>query len=200
MSGRVIVLGSGSWGIALANVLADGPFAVSIWPPTKEELALLLTNRENPNVLPGIKLAPQISISENPSPTGEPLHILIVVPSHAVRGVMEQFRLPEQPTPGSTVICAAKGIENGTLLRMSEVLHEILPLAWRSRIVALSGPSHAEEVSRGVPTAIVVGSSNISAAGSAQALLARKRFRVYVSDDIIGVELGGEWLRLPGWE
>lgn len=186
-----MILGSGSWGLALANLLSAGPLPVSIWPPTDREFDLLTSSRENPDVLPGVKLNRRVSILRDPVAEGDPLHLLIVVPSHAVRPVMQRVHLPEQPGDESTVICAAKGIEIDTLLRMSEVLNEVLPPAWRSRIAALSGPSHAEEVSRGIPTAIVVASPNLSVASHAQALLARERFRVYVSEDIVGVELGG---------
>jgi glycerol-3-phosphate dehydrogenase (NAD(P)+) len=191
MGGNVAVLGSGSWGLALSNLLATEVLPVTIWPPTSEERRLLSTSRENPRALPGVRLAENIAIADDLTLGGDPLHVILAVPSHAVRAVVGRLSLPTEPPSNSTVICAAKGIETDTLQRMSEVLAEVLPPAWLSRVVVLSGPSHAEEVARGIPTAIVVASSNVEAAKAAQALLARERFRVYVSEDVIGVELGG---------
>jgi len=191
MTGHVIVLGSGSWGITLANLLATGQYPVSIWPPREEELTLLTSKREHPSVLPGIHLDNRITVTPTPVLQGNPLHIIVAVPSHAVRPVLKTLELIEFPHPESTVICAAKGIETDTLCRMSEVMNQELHASWSSRTVILSGPSHAEEVSRGIPTAIVVASESVSTAATAQSLLARERFRVYVSDDVAGVELGG---------
>jgi glycerol-3-phosphate dehydrogenase (NAD(P)+) len=191
MPGKVTVLGSGSWGLALSNLLVTDPSSVSIWPPTSEEKRLLTTSRENPAALPGVRLASDVAICDDLTVRGAPLHVILAVPSHAVRAVASRVSLPPEPPSDSTIICAAKGIETDTLKRMSEVLKDVLPAAWSSRIVILSGPSHAEEVARGIPTAIVVASSNVEAAKAAQALLAHERFRVYVSDDVVGVELGG---------
>jgi len=191
MTGHVVVLGSGSWGITLANLLATGPNPVSIWPPNEEELALLTSKREHPLVLPGIQLHERITVTPDPVLQGKPLHIILAVPSHAIRPVLKSLDFIDIPHPESTIICAAKGIETDTLCRMSEVMNNELPPSWTSRAVILSGPSHAEEVSRGVPTAIVVASASVSTAARAQSLLARERFRVYVSDDVPGVELGG---------
>ncbi|MBN1426329.1 NAD(P)-dependent glycerol-3-phosphate dehydrogenase [Candidatus Fermentibacteria bacterium] len=190
MPDRVTVIGSGSWGMALANLLVQGPCEVAVWPPRPEEYELLSRTRSNPALLPGITLDPRISLIPKPALARED-HVLVVVPSHAVRTVMTQVRVPAEPGPNSTVICATKGLEEGSLLRMSEVLGEVLPGPWRGRIVTLSGPSHAEEVARGIPTAVVAASPDEAAAAHAQSILARERFRVYVSNDRVGVELGG---------
>lgn len=191
MAGSVVILGSGSWGMALANLLAQGPVTVKLWPPLREEYEQLVRTRQNPAFLPGVTLDPRIDIVPEPLLEGDDLHVLVVVPSHALRSVVSRVRFPPAPCEHSTVICATKGLEEGRLLRMSQVLQEVVPEAWRGRVVALSGPSHAEEVARGIPTAVVAASPDEHVAACAQSLVARERFRVYVSDDLIGVEIGG---------
>jgi len=191
MGDRIFILGSGSWGMALANLLAQGPVDVTLWPPLPDEYEQLVRTRANPALLPGITLDPRISIVAEPDIAGENVHVLAVVPSHALRSVMSSVRFRSDPGPHSTVICATKGLEEERLLRMSQVLDQVLPEAWRARIVALSGPSHAEEVARSMPTAVVVASPDEAVAAHAQSVLARERFRVYVTDDLVGVEVGG---------
>ncbi len=191
MSGKVVIIGSGSWGLALANLLASGPLPVSLWPPRQEEYDFLSRTRANPALLPGITLDARVSVVPEPDIEGEGVHVLVVVPSHAVRSVVSRVEFRCLPGPDSTLISATKGLEEDTLLRMSEVLRQVVPAPWRERIVALSGPSHAEEVARNIPTAVVVASPHEEVAVRARALLARDRFRVYVSDDLIGVEIGG---------
>ncbi|MCU0612409.1 MAG: NAD(P)-dependent glycerol-3-phosphate dehydrogenase [Candidatus Eisenbacteria bacterium] len=191
MAGRIVILGSGSWGMALANLLAPASLEVLLWPPLPHEYEALVRTRAHPVLLPGVSLDPRITILPEPVLDGDNLHVLVVVPSHAVREVVSRMRFLSDPGPTSTVICATKGLEEGSLLRMSQVLDQVLPDPWRGRVVTLSGPSLADEVARGVPTAAVVASPDEQVAAHAQHILARERFRVYVTDDLVGVEIAG---------
>jgi len=184
------VVGGGSWGTALANLLGTKGYAVDFWVFEEEVRAQILTLRENRIFLPGIPL------SERLIPTGDLRQavmgkdlILMVVPSHLMRAVSQRMS-PHVPD-SALIVSASKGIENQTHLTMSGVLSQTLAHIPDTRIAVLSGPSFAKEVARQSPTAVTVASSNPATATQVQHVFATPAFRVYTHDDVIGVELGG---------
>lgn len=188
---RITVLGAGGWGITLANYCAQLGHAVRLWEFDPAEAERLDRERVRPAVLPGTTIAPAITISADleRSLAGAEL-LLQVVPTPFVRGVLQQ--MARLPLPDSLVLVnCAKGIENETQLRISEIVRQELPALADEQYAVLSGPSHAEEVSRGIPTAVVVASSSEKVATGLQTTLNSLSFRCYRSHDVIGVELGG---------
>lgn len=190
MSARVGVLGAGSWGTALAVLLQTNGHDVSLWEFDQEAALRLTESRENADFLPGVSIPEEIDItSELAKAVAEKEVILMVVPSHVMRSVAEQ--LASLPLENAIVVSCSKGIENETLLRMSEVLNAAIPSLSAGSIVALSGPSHAEEVGKGIPTVVVAASENQDSALRVQEILMSPVFRVYTNEDLVGVELGG---------
>lgn len=190
---KITVIGAGSWGTALAMVLSDNQFDVSIHTH-KEEVANEINQfHTNEKYLPGITLNKQIIASTQlkTSLSGTEL-ILIVVPSHAMRSVAKEVSpYLENHENEVTIVHASKGIENHSLLTMSQVLEEELPSQYKNQIVTISGPSHAEEVSRKILTTLVAASKDIEEAKKVQNIFNNHYFRVYTNPDIHGVELGG---------
>ncbi|HEY9231413.1 MAG TPA: NAD(P)H-dependent glycerol-3-phosphate dehydrogenase [Blastocatellia bacterium] len=187
---RVAVIGAGSWGTALALVAARHRHAVRLWAREPEVALQINPTRRNPYYLSDVELPENLRAT---SSLAEALDgasfVLIVVPSHAARQVVEQMRpfLNSQ----QTLVSATKGIENVTLMRMDEVIADALKAHFAPRFVALSGPSFAREVAQGDPTAIVAASREPQLSEAVQRLLSASVFRVYTNDDVIGVELGG---------
>jgi glycerol-3-phosphate dehydrogenase (NAD(P)+) len=187
---RIAVIGAGSWGTALAQVAAHNHHAVRLWAREPEIAEGINAARRNPYYLADFELPENLrattSLAEAIDGVG---FVLIVLPSHAVREVVEQMRpfLSAQ----QTLISATKGVENGTLMCMDEVIADVLKGQFAPRFVALSGPSFAREVARGDPTAIVAASREPQLSEAVQRLLSASVFRVYTNDDVIGVELGG---------
>jgi len=184
------VIGAGSWGTALANLLAEKGYAVALWVFEPDLCEILKRERENPVYLP------KFILSENIKPTTSFAEVCLdkdilvsVTPSHVVRGVISQT-LPYL-SDRSIIISASKGIESDSLMTMSHVLKEVLPGNLHKNIVYLSGPSFAKEVIQKTPTAVAVASENMEAAGIVQETFATSYFRVYTNSDVIGVELGG---------
>ncbi len=188
---KVAVLGAGSWGIALALVLDHNGHDVTLWEFRPDAAERLRQTRDAKEFLPGIKIPVSIQIKNDLEQACSDKNILIVaVPSHVVRSVGERLnRLTFEDPP--ILVNVAKGVENDTLMRMSEVLEQTINWSNKNNIVTLSGPSHAEEVSRQIPTAIVSASTNLYAAEIIQQVFMNEYFRVYTNQDIIGVELGG---------
>jgi len=187
---KIGVVGAGSWGTALANLLADKGYVVSLWVFEPEVEQQILNERENKVFLPGVKL------SERLMPSGDLVHVvsgkdllLVVVPSHVMRETSGKFSryIPEN----TLVVSASKGIENITHLTMSQVLRETIPHVPENRFAVLSGPSFAKEVAEKVPTLISVASKDPEAASFIQRVFATAYFRVYTNNDMVGVELGG---------
>ncbi|MBI3119869.1 MAG: NAD(P)H-dependent glycerol-3-phosphate dehydrogenase, partial [Candidatus Hydrogenedentes bacterium] len=180
---RVQVIGSGSFGIALARLLARNGHGVALW--CKDNAAVLREKREDPAYLPGVVLPGVVEILDEGDELAADAELAVLaVPSHAMRSVLGAVRLPD----GAIRVSVAKGIENNTLMRMSEVIAETAP---GGAVVALSGPSHAEEVARDLPASVVVASADAGACARVQEMFLCKTFRVYTSPDVIGVELGG---------
>ncbi len=182
---KVTVLGSGAWGIALAMTALDSGNSVTLWSPFDEEVELLTSKRENERLLKGVIIPDDIKITTDMSCVESSQITIIAAPSTAVASVAE--RLSQYKNFG-IVVNVAKGFEKGTLRRLSQVISEKLP---DSDIVVLSGPSHAEEVARQMPTSLVAASENAACAEVVQDVMSNHYFRVYTSTDIIGVELGG---------
>ena len=188
---RVGVLGAGSWGIALAMVLNENGHEVTLWEFREDAAEKLKQTRDAKEFLPGIFIQENMGVSSSLEETCKDKDAVIVaVPSHVVRSVAEKMnKLKYDEIP--IVIDVAKGIENDTLMRMSHILEDTIRWLTKDKIVVLSGPSHAEEVSRQIPTAIVSASDNLENATYVQQLFMNNYFRVYTSHDSIGVELGG---------
>ncbi|MBN1352920.1 NAD(P)H-dependent glycerol-3-phosphate dehydrogenase [candidate division KSB1 bacterium] len=188
---QISVLGAGSWGTALALVLYANGCEVTLWEFQKEAAEKLDHIRENLQFLPGIAIPRGIFItSDLEQAISNKSMLILAVPSHVVREVARQIhalRMKNKPI----IVNVAKGIENESLLRMSQVIRESLPDIPEESLAVLSGPSHAEEVSRQIPTAIVAASVSVDTAKFVQSTFMNNYFRVYRSRDVIGVELGG---------
>ena len=185
---KISVLGAGSWGIALSVHLHRAGHSVCLWHHDSQKAELLRQQRENKLLLPGISLPPEIPIT---SGLGEALKgregVILAVPSHAVRTTLQKAL--EVWPPGAWAACAAKGLEEESHLRLSEILKQYLKS--ESLIAVISGPSHAEEVSRKMPTTVVAASTDAALAAAVQGVFHSDYFRVYTSSDVPGVELGG---------
>jgi glycerol-3-phosphate dehydrogenase (NAD(P)+) len=188
---KIAVLGAGSWGIAISVLLHRNNNKISLWEFLKDDCQRLNSLREHPDKLPGIKIPAEIEITNDlQNAVTDSEAIVFVVPSPYVRQTARSLSsfIPDHV---EFIVNLAKGIEYNTLCRMSEVLLEELPDRFHNRIVTLSGPSHAEEVSRNIPTTVVAGSLNLTVAEMVQQVFNNQTFRVYTSTDLIGVELGG---------
>jgi glycerol-3-phosphate dehydrogenase (NAD(P)+) len=182
---RVAVVGAGSWGTALAVLLARGGHEVGLWDIDGEHLAQVEGARENRKFLPGIALPDGIKVRQELEKALEGAEATVfAVPSHALRSAAR--RVAERG-PASLGVCATKGLELGTLERPTRILADTLS---QPDPVLLVGPSHAEEVSRGVPTSVVAASADESRARAVQQLFANPRFRVYTNTDVAGCEYG----------
>lgn len=186
---KVAVLGAGSWGTALAVLLSPKGKEIEIWA-RREELAGAINSGENIRYLPGVNLPGNVraKVKMEEVLAGAEA-VIFAVPSHAFREVLRAaLGLLSREV---LLVNVAKGLEEGTFFRMSEVFLEEAGSGWSGGYVALSGPSHAEEVGRGMPTAVVCAGIPAEAAGKAQELFRTENFRVYTSFDVKGVELGG---------
>lgn len=179
---RIQIIGAGSFGIALARLLALNGHAVSLWGRNAERQSALRATRRSPDYLPDVVLPERVEVVD--ALPGEAELTLIATPSHALREVIAPMDLRS----AGVLVSLTKGIEQGSLLRMSEVIASIAP---GNPVVALSGPSHAEEVGKDKPASLVAASLDRDAAKLTQAAFRGPTMRVYTSDDVIGVELGG---------
>lgn len=190
MSEKMAILGAGSWGIAIANLLLKNGHDIRMWEFNRVDYENLLSNRMHDKRLPGIAIPEDVLITNDleQAVTGVD-YIIFAIPAQKVRQVCTSLdTIIESP---KYYINLAKGIEIDTLFRMSEVIQSTIRRAGWDCIATLSGPSHAEEVSRNVPTSVVVASKSPEFAGQVQSLFSNRFFRVYRSSDLIGVELGG---------
>ena len=182
---NVTVLGSGGWGTALALLLLENGHKVTLWSYKEEESAALREKRENP-VLPGVPLPEKLSLTADIACVRDSAAVVLATPSFAVRATARQAK--PFLAPGAVMISVSKGVEKDTSLTLTEVIAQ--EVGEDHPIVALSGPSHAEEVGRGVPTVVVSASKDEKSAKLVQDLFMNERFRVYTTDDVVGVELG----------
>jgi glycerol-3-phosphate dehydrogenase (NAD(P)+) len=187
---EIAVLGAGSWGIAISTILHHNKHKVTLWEFDPREKEMLCQSREHKQKLPGVIIPEQVEITNDLEHAVSKAEILtLALPSHTVREVVKKIGTVELKDP--IVLNLAKGIENHTLLRMSEVLRQELPASLHEKITTLSGPSHAEEVARGIPTTVVVAGFNQKVIDKVQRVFMTPYFRVYTNSDIRGVELGG---------
>ena len=187
---RIAVLGAGSWGTALAIVLASNSHTVTLWSYRDQYARDILERRENPSFLPGISIPNSISATSVLShAVADAEMIVTAIPSQFIRGVAKQ--LSGMLFENVLIVNVAKGIENGTLMTMSEMLHDVLPSLPPENVATLSGPSHAEEVSRKIATTVVAASVDPETSRTVQSVFMTPAFRVYKSTDLRGVELGG---------
>ncbi|MGQ9706182.1 MAG: NAD(P)H-dependent glycerol-3-phosphate dehydrogenase [bacterium] len=185
---NITVLGGGSWGVTLTRLLDEKGHKVNLWELYPEVVEELINRREHSKVLPGIKVPEHIHITGDEKEAVKGVtHIVLCVPSHGVRETLN--KIEQYVGNGTVIINGAKGIEIETLMRMSEVIRNIF--GDRVRVGTLSGPSHAEEVSKRMPTTVVSASEDMDTAVEIQKIFMLDYFRVYTNTDIIGVELGG---------
>jgi glycerol-3-phosphate dehydrogenase (NAD(P)+) len=184
---KIAVIGAGGWGTALAIVLAERKLPVALWGYDPAHVEELKSSRTNQAYLPGVPLPDNILPTSSMSDALDADAILFVPPSKAMRSVAEKFAAL-QPPKNVVLLSCTKGIERGTGLRMSEILAEFFP---QNPLAVLSGPSHAEEVARKSPTALVLGCSDHGIAEELQRVFSTKSFRAYTSTDVAGIELGG---------
>jgi glycerol-3-phosphate dehydrogenase (NAD(P)+) len=187
---RVAVIGAGGWGTALANLLAEKGLDVDLWVREEEVLRQIRDNRTNEVFLPGFRLShrlrPVHSFKEALS--GKQV-ALLAIPSHVFREVLAAIR--PFLHPDISMVIATKGIENRTLMIMSQVAGELLDERYMAHLACLTGPSFAREVAQGYPTAVTVACRDMGHAGRLQRLFSTDFFRVYTAEDVIGAQLGG---------
>ncbi|HIR28673.1 MAG TPA: NAD(P)H-dependent glycerol-3-phosphate dehydrogenase [Candidatus Choladousia intestinigallinarum] len=181
------IIGAGSWGTALAILLNENGYQVTLWCHSEKSAQKLRETRSLPEKLPGIQVPDKIRVTASMEEAVSGKEILVVVvPSACVRETAQEMKPYIQE--GVIVVSASKGIEEDTLFTMSQVLEEVLP---GIQSAVLSGPSHAEEVARSLPTACVVGAHSEDTAKELQSVFMSPCFRIYISPDMLGIELGG---------
>lgn len=187
---RCSVLGAGSWGTALAGLLAGKGYTVTAWDKDTGVLEDLEKRHRNERYLPGLALPPTLHASGDMSRAlaGADL-VVIAVPSPAVRPVAIEAK--RHVHAGTPIVCVAKGIEVESLMTMSEVLEDVLPVPMHPYVAVLSGPSFAKEVAKGLPTAVTVAARWERVAKNVQEAFHTKTFRPYTSGDVVGAEIGG---------
>ena len=184
---KICVLGAGSWGSALALSLAKKGYNVMMWTLSQGQADKINTIKENIDYLPGVLFPNNIKLTTNiEEAVSDSRLIILAVPSQAIRSVCKQIK--EFVKPNQILVDVAKGLEKGTGFRLSQVCEEELP---DNPYVALSGPSHAEEVAKDIPTTLVVASENLEIAQEVQDIFMSPKLRVYTNPALTGVELGG---------
>lgn len=187
---RISVLGAGSWGTTLAILLFNNGHEVTLWEFDRIYAKSLRKSRENKKFLPGVKIPAEILIETSLRDACENQNMIVIsTPSQYIRNLLVQLK--NLNFSDTTFVSVAKGIEKVTLLTVSEIIKDILPKIPSKNIGALSGPSHAEEVIKKIPTAVVAAANNEATAKLIQAAFNNAYFRVYSSTDLKGVELGG---------
>ena len=183
----VAVIGAGSWGIALAKVLYTNGNRVTVWSIVEEEIAMLKERHEHVEKLPGVRLSEEIQFTSDlkEAVTGRE-YLILAVPSVFTRSTAKS--MAPFVEKGQVIVCVAKGIEEQTLMTLSDIVEEEIPAAYTA---VMCGPSHAEEVGIGLPTTVVAGAKKQSVAEGVQDIFMNEVFRVYTSPDVLGMELGG---------
>lgn len=181
------IMGAGSWGIALALLLHKNGHEVTVWSISTEEVEMLTTKREHESKLPGVKLPDNMKFtSDLELAVKDKDFIVLAVPSPFTRSTARSMK--PYVAEGQIIVDVAKGIEEDTLMTLSQQIEEEIPQA---DVAVLSGPSHAEEVGRGLPTIVVIGAKTETTAKYLQQMFMNEVFRVYTSPDVLGMELGG---------
>ena len=183
---KVSIIGGGSWGIALAVLLRKNGHEITVWSALEKEIAMLREFREH-KMLPGVKLPEEIVLTTNDREAVEGKELLVMAVASAYTRETAH-RLSSLAAPKQKILNVAKGIEEHTLMTLSESIEQEIPQA---DVAVMSGPSHAEEVGKGLPTTIVVGARTKATAEYIRSLFMNEVFRVYITPDILGMELGG---------
>lgn len=187
---RIAVIGAGSWGTALALVAARHQHDVRLWAREPQVAEKIQTLHQNPFYLSDVTLPENICATTSLAEALEGTHfVIIVVPSHAMREVVTQMR--DYLSEDTVIVSATKGVENDSLMRMSEVITDVMRERFAPRLAVLSGPSFAREVAKGDPTAVALASQDAQCLVEAQRQLSLNVFRIYTNDDVVGVEIGG---------
>jgi len=187
---RSTILGAGSWGTALASVLAGKGYPVMLWGRDAVVIEAIATRHENPRYHPGITLPPSLGATTDMARAFEGAELVVLaVPSHAIRQVAIEAK--HHLHAGVPVVSAAKGIEVETLMTMSEVLEDVLPVPMHPYLCFLGGPSFAKEVAKGLPTAVTIAGRWERVAKQVQDAFHTRAFRPYTSSDVMGCEIGG---------
>lgn len=182
----ISIIGAGSWGTALALLLHKNGHHVTVWSIIESEIEMLKAEHEHKDKLPGVKLPDSIEFTTDLQSAVTDRDVLVLaVPSSYTRSTSRS--MSPYVHEGQLIVNVSKGVEEKTLMTMSQIIEEELPLA---EVAVLSGPSHAEEVGRGLPTTIVVGAKKKATAEYLQNIFMNEAFRVYISPDILGIELG----------
>jgi len=187
---RAAVLGAGSWGTALASLLAGKGYAVTAWDKDGGVLEDIAKRHRNERYLPGVELPAGLHATSDIQKALEGAELVVMaVPSHAVRQVTIEAK--RHVHAGTPIVCVAKGIELETLMTMSEVMEDVLPVQLHPYLAVLSGPSFAKEVAKGLPTAVTVAARWERIARQVQDAFHTRTFRPYTSGDVVGCEIGG---------
>lgn len=184
---KMAVLGGGSWGSAIARLLSNKGYDVSFYIRDKNIVEDLNTNFENKKYLPGIKFNKIFATDNIEEAVIDSELIILAVPTNAIRSVLVDLKSRDIINKKQIFVNLAKGIENGTLELVSEIVQDVFP---ENEFAVLSGPSHAEEVGKDIPTAVTVSSDNIRVAEFVQEVFSTEKFRVYTNMDLVGVEIG----------
>lgn len=183
---KIGVIGSGSWGIALSILLSNNGHDVTVWSYKQSTVEMLQKEHEQKDKLPGVKIPDNVKYTASLEEAIVDMDVLIMaVPSTTVRKTSQDMK--QFVSQGQIIVNVSKGIEENTLLTLSQIIEEEIPQA---NVTVLSGPSHAEEVGRGIPTTIVVGANTRETAEFLQNIFMSDSFRVYTSPDVLGIELG----------
>ncbi len=181
------IIGAGSWGCALAAVLERNGHSVTVWSIVEAEVSMLQKEHEHKDKLPGVALGERVSFTSDLKEAAEGKELLVLaVPSVYTRSTARQ--MAPFLKQGQIVVCVAKGIEENSLMTLTEIIEQEIPAA---DAAVMCGPSHAEEVGRGLPTIVVIGAKKEETAEYIQGLFMNEVFRVYTSPDVLGMELGG---------
>lgn len=186
MPEKIAVIGSGGWGTAVSIHLSDLGHDVTLWSWQKSESDDLAKNLENKEFLPGVGLNPKINFTSDISCTSDKDIIILVTPSKVIRQTAKQ--MSKYISDGTPIVILSKGLESDSLKPLSDVVEEEIPQA---KIAVMSGPSHAEEVARKIPTTNIVACKDLKCAEYIQTVFMSQNFRVYTGSDVLGVELGG---------
>ncbi|NLK63051.1 MAG: NAD(P)H-dependent glycerol-3-phosphate dehydrogenase [Fusobacteria bacterium] len=187
---KIVVMGAGSWGTALAVLLSNKNYDVTLWEYNKEQSNKLIDDRENKNYLPGVIFPEKLKITNEINGLLKDVSFLVLaIPSQHLRSIVE--KIANQVHENLIIVNTGKGIEISSLKRLSEVIKDELYGKFHKNIVALSGPTHAEEVGGKIPSAIVAAAYEKDIAKRVQEIFNTSYFRVYINTDLIGVELGG---------
>ena len=184
---RVSVISDGAWGTALARLLALKGHEVTLWSPFPEYAAVMRAERANPKFLPGFEIPDAVTIADTKG--GSLPEADLIVSTHPAQFLRKTLEMVSEQLSGKVcVVSGTKGIENGTLMRPTEIIREVLA---PRQLAVISGPSHAEEVARELPTTVVTASDDVDFAAEVQRVFTTERFRVYTGTDALGVEVAG---------